>query len=114
MRLSMLTLALLFTACTGAEPAPVDCNGTTCAVGEVCVVTTASGGACLQPDDAGVCPDGTHTAGCCNQVSTTYACQRLPAACGGSAACPCAESLCQCGGCAITDAGAVACTCAYP
>jgi hypothetical protein len=90
------------------------CNGQTCAPGEACVVTTSSGGACMPPDDAGVCPDGTHTTGCCNNSSTTYECAPLPADCNGALACPCAESLCQCGGCDVVDAGVLACTCAYP
>ena len=34
------------------------CDGKTCQAGEACVVTTAGGGACVMPDDAGLCPNG--------------------------------------------------------
>ena len=92
----------------------IECNGQTCGAGEACVVTTAGGGPCMQPDDAGVCPNGTHTTGCCDNTTTTYACTKLPQACNGTLACPCAESLCQCGGCDIADAGVLSCQCFYP
>jgi len=96
------------------QTGPISCNGQTCAADQACVVTTSSGGACLMPDDAGVCPDGTHTTGCCDNVSITYACAKLPDACQGALACPCATSLCECGGCDVADAGVLACECAYP
>ena len=92
----------------------VECNGQTCGAGEACVVTTSSGGACQMPDDAGLCPNGTHSNGCCDNTTTSYACAKLPSACNGTLACPCAESLCQCGGCAIADAGVLSCACMYP
>ncbi|HEY1954607.1 MAG TPA: hypothetical protein VGH28_03330 [Polyangiaceae bacterium] len=92
----------------------VECNGQTCGEGEACVVLTAGGGACEMPDDAGICPDGTHTTGCCNGLSTTYTCTKLPDSCNGTLACPCAESLCQCGGCQVADAGVLSCECMYP
>lgn len=92
----------------------VACNGQTCTGGTVCVVTTSGGGPCLQPDDAGVCPDGTHTTGCCDNTTTTYACEALPDSCNGALACPCASSLCQCGDCNVADAGVLSCQCLYP
>ena len=92
----------------------VTCGTSTCAAGEICLVTTAGGGPCILPDDAGVCPNGTHSNGCCSNVTTTYACKAVPSACGGSLACPCASTLCQCGGCGIADAGVMQCTCLYP
>ncbi|MFO0565319.1 MAG: hypothetical protein U0263_06630 [Polyangiaceae bacterium] len=93
-----------------------NCKGSPCGKGRVCVVTTAGGGACQQPDDAGLCPNGQPgTPGqCCNTVSTSYACQTLPAACNGTLACPCASSLCQCGSCQIADTDTLSCTCLYP
>jgi hypothetical protein len=70
----------------------------------VCVVTTTEGGACLMPGDNGLCPDGTKPAGaCCVNSSTSYACKPLPSKCGSTLACPCAESLCQCGGCNLGE-----------
>lgn len=92
----------------------VECNGKTCGEGEACVVTTSGGGACELPDDAGVCPNGSHTTGCCDNTTTTFACQKLPSACNGALSCPCAESLCQCGGCNLEDAGVLSCGCMYP
>ncbi len=117
---SVAAFALATTTVTGCSTSgqatgPTECNGQTCKVGEACVVTTAGGGACVMPNDAGVCPNGTHqTSGCCDNTTTTYACAALPASCGGVLACPCAESLCQCGGCAIADAGILTCACLYP
>lgn len=103
-------------ASTDTTTGTILCDGTPCPSGQVCVVTTSSGGVCLIPDDAGLCPDGKPgTPGqCCNTVTTASACAPLPAACNGMLACPCASSLCQCGGCDIADAGTIACACLYP
>ncbi len=103
-------------ATTDSTTGTISCNGTPCPSGQACVITTAGGGACQAPDDAGLCPDGKPgTPGqCCDNTTTTYACQPLPAACNGALACPCASSLCQCGGCDIADAGTLKCTCLYP
>ena len=117
MRILLASLAALALACGTTQQqqnAPVDCNGQTCSGNEVCVVTTAGGGACILPDDAGVCPNGSHSTGCCDNTTTTYACAALPDSCGGSLSCPCAESLCQCGGCGVADAGVLSCECLYP
>lgn len=116
MRVLLLSVVWVLGGCSTSSQAtgPTPCNGQTCKVGEACVVTTAGGGACVMPDDAGVCPNGTHSTGCCDNTTTTYACQALPAACGGALACPCASTLCQCGGCAIADAGVLQCQCMYP
>jgi hypothetical protein len=99
----------------GSDAQSTDCNGTTCKAGEVCVVTTSSGGACQPPDDAGLCPGGKQgTPGqCCDNTTVTYACKALPPSCNGKLACPCADSLCQCD-CQISDPGKLACTCLYP
>jgi hypothetical protein len=116
----VLLVVLALTGCAGSstgdskQGAPTPCNGATCAAGEACVVTTSSGGACMPPDDAGVCPNGTHTTGCCDNTSTSHECKPLPAACAGALACPCAEALCQCGGCQVADAGVLSCACLYP
>lgn len=100
----------------GTDAQSVSCDGSTCKPGQVCVVTTSSGGACQLPDDAGMCPNGKPgTPGqCCNNTSVGYACQTLPPSCNGKLACPCAESLCQCGGCQISGPNTLSCTCAYP
>ena len=72
------------------------CGSTECAQGEVCVVETTSGGACLLPDDAGTCPAGTTYSGhCCGYVSTTYSCKPWPSGCGTTLSCVCAKSLCS-------------------
>lgn len=92
----------------------VSCGTNACTGGEVCVVTTSGGGPCMLPDDAGVCPNGTHTSGCCSNFSTTYACKGVPSACGATLACPCASTLCQCGDCNVADAGVLQCACLYP
>lgn len=96
------------------DSGPVACDGKTCGAGEACVVLTSSGGACELPDDAGVCPDGTHTTSCCDNTTVGYTCAKIPDGCNGALGCPCAESLCQCGGCAVADAGVLACACEYP
>ncbi len=77
-------------------------------------MTTAGGGPCIMPDDAGVCPNGTHSTGCCDNTTTTYACAPIPSSCNGTLACPCASTLCQCGGCNLADAGVLECACLYP
>jgi len=120
----LVTSSLALAACGGtlsdndagqdASKATVTCSSTTCAPGEICLVTTSGGGPCQLPDDAGICPNGTHTNGCCSNVTTTYVCKAVPSACGSGLACPCASTLCQCGGCAIADAGVMQCTCLYP
>lgn len=118
----LLTSTLALGACGGTlseqdaghADVSTSCGTTTCTGGEICVVTTSSGGACMLPDDAGVCPDGTHTSGCCSNVSTTYACKAVPSACGATLACPCASTLCQCGDCNVADAGVLQCRCLYP
>ena len=100
MRPLLVFVALLLGGCSTSSAAtgPTPCNGQTCKVGEACVVTTSGGGPCIMPDDAGVCPNGTHSTGCCDNTTTTYACQALPAACGG----------------ALADAGVLQCQCLYP
>lgn len=100
----------------GVDAANVDCDGTVCEVGQACVVTTSSGGACELPDDAGVCPSGqTGVPGqCCDNTTVTYACQPLPPECNGQLACPCATSLCPCGDCLISASGRLECECLYP
>lgn len=98
----------------GSQQGSIDCNGQTCGEGEACVVTTAGGGACQLPDDAGVCPNGTHTTGCCDNTTTTWACAKIPDSCNGTLSCPCGGELCQCGGCEIADAGVLSCQCLYP
>jgi len=111
-----LCFLLILVGCsnTGSQSQPVDCNGQTCKSGEACVVTNAGGGPCIMPDDAGVCPNGSHSTGCCDNTTTTYACAAIPSSCGGSLSCPCGSSLCQCGGCNLADAGVLSCTCLYP
>jgi hypothetical protein len=118
----LLASSAAFAACggtlsdvdAGTSKVPVTCGAKTCAAGEICLVTTSGGGPCQLPDDAGLCPNGTHSNGCCSNVTTTYDCKGVPSACGGALACPCASTLCQCGGCAIADAGVMQCTCLYP
>jgi hypothetical protein len=98
----------------GAKETP--CGDRSCTGGDVCVVTKSGGGPCLPPDDSGDCPDGLPPNGtCCNRLKTTYACEALPSACTGTLACPCAKSLCQCGGCQLGDApNTLSCGCFYP
>lgn len=129
MRILVWSLALGLFACGGStidvsgdaggdasqqKTGTTACDGQTCAEGEACVVLTAGGGACQLPDDAGVCPNGSHSNGCCDNTTTTWTCTKLPSACNGALACPCAESLCQCGGCEVADAGVLSCQCMYP
>lgn len=116
MRLFLSAVASLALAgcSTSQTTGPTPCNGQECKSGEACVVTTSSGGACMAPGDAG-CPNGKPPVGpCCDNTTITYECKALPAACGGALACPCAEPLCQCGGCAVADAGVLSCECLYP
>jgi hypothetical protein len=98
----------------GAKDTP--CGTKTCTGGDVCVVTKSGGGPCLLPDDDGNCPDGLPPNGtCCNRMTTTYACEPLPTKCKGTLACPCATSLCQCGGCQLADTpNTLSCGCFYP
>jgi hypothetical protein len=111
----------------GAEPAdgatqppgdagPTTCGSAgTCPSGRICVVTVSGGGACFLPDDAGICPNGQHGGpGCCDNTTTTYDCQPLPAACSGTLSCACASpSLCTCG-CQVTGPESLGCGCLAP
>lgn len=92
------------------------CGDQVCHHGDACVITTSGGGPCMLPDDAGLCPDGKPADGaCCNRMTTTYECKPVPAKCAGTLACPCAESLCQCGGCSLGGApNTLSCGCFYP
>ena len=78
-----------------------------CAAGSICVASGSVGGAVILPNDAGVCPSGTHLAlsggalGLCTR-DLNYSCVTIPAECGGTVTCACAASLCTppavCGG----------------
>ena len=98
----------------GASDAGDACGG--CAVGDVCVVTTSSGGPCIQPGDGGVCPDGTVVPpnSCCSNTSVSVQCQPRPAACTGPLTCGCAISLCSCNQCSSASGSTVDCVCAFP
>jgi hypothetical protein len=55
------------------------------------------------------------TGTCCDNSSTTYTCQPVPAACNGALACPCAAPLCTCGGCQLdSQPNTLRCECLYP
>jgi len=76
---------------------PTACGAQTCAPSDICVEQTTSGGPCLAPNDAGMCPPGsTLIGGCCGFSSTTFACKPEPAGCGGTLSCGCAKALCSC------------------
>jgi hypothetical protein len=107
----------------GSDETPADggisvASCASCTPSEVCVVTVASGGACLMPNDAGVCSNGsTASPGqCCDNSSTTYRCDARPSSCGQGLSCGCAMSLCQ--GCICQDASlsgnTLNCACEYP
>jgi hypothetical protein len=92
------------------------CGDQICHHGDACVVTMSGGGPCMPPDDTNMCPDGKPPEGaCCNRTTTTYACKALPASCGGVLSCPCAASLCECGGCGLAEQpNTLSCGCFYP
>ena len=79
-------------AASGATTCSPACGG-----GSVCVGTGTEGGAVIFPDDAGVCPSGTHLAGSSCQRDLSYACMPIPFACGGAVTCACASTLCPSG-----------------
>jgi hypothetical protein len=89
-----------------------------CTSSEICVVTVASGGPCLMPNDAGGCPNGsTASPGqCCDDSSTSYRCDSRPPACGQELSCGCAMSLCQSCLCQGTtpSGNTLNCACEYP
>jgi len=89
------------------------CGG--CPAGDVCVVTTSSGGPCMQPGDGGVCPGGqvVPPGSCCDNSSVSAACQPRPSACTGGLSCGCAASLCSCM-CSSAAGSTLQCTCAFP
>jgi hypothetical protein len=91
--------------------AATDCNPT-CGAGKVCVGTGTEGGALIMPNDAGVCPSGSHLSGNFCQNNLGYACQPMPAACNGTLACPCASTLCPSTGpysCQVASASELLC-----
>ncbi len=83
-----------------------DCGGTICGPGDICVVTTVSGGACIPPE-AGVCPPGTTGpgSGCCSYVSTSYACKSMPSTCGAGLNCGCDTRDCASYGTTCSTSG---------
>ncbi len=97
---------------TGSDASDA-CGG--CAAGDVCVVTTSSGGACMRPGDGGVCPNGQVIPPdqCCDNTTVTAACERRPGACGGGLSCACAATLCACE-CLSTLGSTVECACFAP
>ena len=81
-----------------------------CGSGSVCVGTGTQGGAAILPNDAGVCPSGTHNVGNFCTQDLGYACMTLPAGCGGTVSCTCASSLCPAAHtCFVTGAGSLSC-----
>jgi hypothetical protein len=95
---------------SGGAPA-TDCNPA-CGAGKVCVGTGTEGGALIMPNDAGVCPSGSHLSGNFCQNNLGYACQPMPAACNGTLACPCASTLCSSTGpysCQVASASELLC-----
>ena len=69
-----------------------------CQTDQICVGTGTEGGAVIMPNDAGVCPAGSHpsstgTLTFC-QRDLSYACAPMPSSCNGTLACDCATSLC--------------------
>jgi hypothetical protein len=71
--------------------------GPTCGAGSVCVGETAEGGAVELPDDAGACPEGSHSSGqiCQRDPVEIFSCKAAPAACNGKITCACASSACS-------------------
>jgi hypothetical protein len=79
----------------GADGGGMSCSPA-CGPTSICVGTGTEGGAIIIANDAGVCPAGSHATGpgsfCTRDLS--YACQPIPAGCGGTVTCACASSLC--------------------
>jgi hypothetical protein len=73
-----------------------------CQTDQICVGTGTEGGAVIMPNDAGVCPAGSHVtdpgggvAFC--QRDLAYACAPMPSSCNGTLACACATATCPSG-----------------
>ncbi len=85
-----------------------------CLTGSVCVGTGTEGGALIMPNDAGVCPAGSHPSGgtvaFCER-DLAYGCQPIPAGCNGTITCACASTLCPSGPytCQTPSAGELDC-----
>jgi hypothetical protein len=85
-----------------------------CGTGSVCVGTGTEGGVVIAPNDAGVCPTGSHLSGgsvpyC--QRDLSYGCQPIPAGCNGTITCACAGTLCPSGPyiCQVSSSGELTC-----
>ena len=121
--LTLTALAVAFAmaaGCSSAGGAVLDAGGhadggmtcsPACGAGAVCVGTGTLGGAVIVPDDAGVCPSGTHNAGTTCENDLGYACMPIPGACtGGAVTCTCASTLCQAGHmCQVRGDGVLTC-----
>jgi hypothetical protein len=90
-----------------------------CGTGSACVGTGTVGGAIITPNDAGVCPTGSHLAGgtasfC--EADLNYGCQPIPAGCNGTLTCACAGTLCPSGpySCQVQSSGELTCVEAVP
>jgi hypothetical protein len=92
-----------------------DCNPA-CQTDQICVGTGTEGGAVIMPNDAGVCPAGSHVSdpggglAIC-QRDLAYTCAPMPSACNGTLACACATSLCPSGpySCQVASARELLC-----
>ncbi len=90
-----------------------------CGTGSVCVGSGIEGGALITPNDAGVCPTGTHSSGGSNPIcehDLSYSCKPIPSGCNGTITCTCAAALCPSGGyaCQVTSAKEMTCIEAVP
>jgi hypothetical protein len=76
---------------------PTTCGTQTCPVGSVCLHSTSLGGVGHPMQDGGGCPDGSLAYGMyCRDLTESFACQPIPAACGGGApTCGCAAAICN-------------------
>lgn len=91
------------------------CGPTPCVPGSSCVITRTTGGPCLAPNDAGVCPPPTIKEGvCCTFVTINFACHPTPAGCGGTLSCGCASSLCDFCSCKGASGNDLDCECLGP
>jgi hypothetical protein len=100
----------------GGGGSTTDCNPA-CGAGKICVGTGTEGGPAIMPNDAGVCPAGSHVSGNFCQRDLSYACQPMPTACNGTLACPCADTICPSTGpytCQVASASELLCVILAP
>ena len=104
----------------GGGATATDCSPP-CQTDQICVGTGTEGGAIIFPNDAGMCPVGSHVSDPGGSIAVcqrdlSYACGPMPSSCNGTLACDCAGLCPTAGGysCQVASARELLCVLLAP